>query len=79
MGLKDVKEILAEMLGTVPQGFNNKNSVEYGHIALMYDQFVISAVGGTPTCPAAYAGLFDRGTKPSEWSGNAPSYENVRE
>ncbi|SEN74988.1 DinB family protein [Lihuaxuella thermophila] len=67
--LETVSETAADQQ---PAGFNNTIRWNTGHILTVTDRFF-----GLNMLPENYKELFWAGTKPADWTGNAPSLETL--
>lgn len=61
----------------VPAGFSNHLHWQLGHIIAVADRVVNGLSGRQPVLPSAYATYFAPGTKPAEWSGEPPAWEEL--
>ncbi|WP_017812221.1 DinB family protein [Paenibacillus shenyangensis] len=62
---------------TVPQGFNNNLHWQIGHIVTVTDGIVYGFAGKEPKLPKAYSEFFGPGTKPAEWNGEPPAWDEI--
>ncbi|WP_037288118.1 DinB family protein [Saccharibacillus sacchari] len=75
--LKYVEGISEEARTVVPAGFSNHLHWQLGHIVAVADRVVNGLSGRRSVLPAAYATYFAPGTKPAEWEGEPPAWEEL--
>lgn len=61
----------------VPEGFANHLHWQLGHIVAVADRVVNGLSGRQPVLPSAYATYFAPGTKPAEWEGEPPAWDEL--
>ncbi|MGO4109730.1 DinB family protein [Paenibacillus sp. YAF4_2] len=61
------------------KGFNNTIRWNVGHIVYWMDKYSTLSFGLPSVIPPHYASLFGSGTKPTEWTINPPSKEELTE
>nr|QRZ16308.1 DinB family protein [Virgibacillus sp. AGTR] len=67
-----VKQLDKEIMDIQPKGFNNTIRWHIGHILVTAESLLFGYPKQSTNIPVSYQGLFATGTKPSEWSENAP-------
>lgn len=72
--LEDVTEAEAVI---VANGYNNSILWNAGHLAVVAEQFLIIGTGQSWGLPQDYRTLFNRGTKPADWTIPAPTLADV--
>ncbi|CAM3465836.1 MULTISPECIES: DinB family protein [Saccharibacillus] len=77
--LKYAESASEESRSTIPEGFSNNLHWNLGHILAVSDRVVNGLSGREPVLPAAYATYFAPGTRPSEWQGEPPAWDELIE
>ncbi|NGZ74739.1 DinB family protein [Saccharibacillus alkalitolerans] len=77
--LKYAENVSEEARTVVPEGFNNNLHWQLGHIITVSDRVVNGLSGRQPLLPAAYTTFFAPGTKPADWQGEPPAWEELIE
>lgn len=75
--LQQVEGCPKAKLAVTPDGFNNSVLWHLGHIVQITERVVFGMTGEPQTLPASYAALFEKGTKPADWTGDVPSGETI--
>lgn len=75
--LHQVQAIPEELFDIYPQAFSNTIRWNVGHIIVSLDSLFSRAFPFSSNLPEGYAGLFKRGTKPSDWSITPPAKEEL--
>ncbi|WP_216831471.1 DinB family protein [Alkalihalobacterium elongatum] len=66
-------------LDAIPEGFNNSIRWNAGHVLVIAESVLRHSEHYEPVLPSLYKKLFDMGTKPSEWTEEAPSVAEIVE
>lgn len=77
--LKNIEGITAEQASVQPKGFNNNIHWNIGHVLTVTEQFMMGFPKKSNHLPANYIELFGNGTRPSEWTGDVPSIDVLRD
>ncbi|WP_172193655.1 DinB family protein [Saccharibacillus qingshengii] len=77
--LKYAESVSKEARTVIPQGFNNHLYWNLGHILAVSDRVVYGLSGREPVLPSAYATFFAPGTRPSDWQGEPPAWDELIE
>lgn len=77
MALYHIQAIPEELYDVQPPQFNNTIRWHVGHMLLTLNYFVSMAVPFEFKVPESYVGLFNTGTKPSEWSTTPPTKDEL--
>ncbi|MBT2683883.1 DinB family protein [Bacillus sp. ISL-37] len=77
--LKNIEVITAEQAIVQPEGFNNNIHWHIGHVLTVTEQFMMGFPKKSNHLPANYIELFGNGTRPSEWTGDVPSVDVLRD
>ncbi|MCM3574320.1 DinB family protein [Mesobacillus subterraneus] len=77
--LKNIETITAEQVSVQPEGFNNNIHWHIGHVLTVTEQFMMGFPKKSSHLPANYIELFGNGTRPSEWTGDVPSVDVLRD
>ncbi|MBT2643223.1 DinB family protein [Bacillus sp. ISL-41] len=77
--LKTIEGITAEQASVQPEGFNNNIHWHIGHVLTVTEQFMMGFPKKSSHLPASYIELFGNGTRPSEWTGDVPSVDVLRD
>lgn len=75
--LKYLEGISEETRTIVPEGFSNHLHWQLGHVITVADRVVNGLSGRRPVLPEAYAAYFAPGSKPAEWDGEPPAWEEL--
>lgn len=75
--LKQLDALSAEKRDIVPTGFNNNIHWQLGHIVTMAERIVYGFAGKEATLPPGYPLFFATGTRPSEWIGEPPTWDEI--
>lgn len=70
-------ELTPEQRSLVPNGFNNNIHWQLGHVIVIADAIVLGFAGHTSQIPAEYRTFFGPGTKPADWTTEAPAWEEL--
>lgn len=76
---KTIEAIAAEQASVQPEGFNNNIHWNIGHVLTVTEQFMMGFPKKSSHLPANYIELFGNGTRPSEWTGDVPSVDVLRD
>ncbi|MDO7907505.1 DinB family protein [Paenibacillus sp. JX-17] len=75
--LKAAESLTEEQRTMVPAGFNNSIHWQLGHVVAVAES-ILYGFGGQPSeLPKEYAAFFGPGTKPADWTGQPPAWEDV--
>ncbi|MFJ7745606.1 DinB family protein [Peribacillus sp. NPDC097295] len=74
--IKEIDELSPEFMDIQPTGFNNTIHWHLGHVLCVADKFLF---GKSSNLPENYGQLFGYGSKPSDWTGNVPSTETLKQ
>lgn len=77
--LKYLESVPEDARTIVPPGFSNNLHWQLGHILTVSDRVVNGLSGRQPVLPEAYATYFAPGTKPADWQGEPPAWEELIE
>lgn len=72
--LKDVED---EALDVQPAAFNNTIRWHVGHLLVTMEKFLFMYPKKDPKIPVEYADFFGSGTKPSDWTEEPPTIEEL--
>ncbi len=75
--LKHLDRIPTEQLTVIPEDFNNNIYWQFGHIVMVADSILYGLSGQTCKLPQTYATFFAPNTRPSDWHGEPPAWEDV--
>ncbi|MFY0542585.1 DinB family protein [Brevibacillus sp. H7] len=75
--LKKLETCPEDKRTVIPAGFNNHLHWQIGHILFVTDGLIYGLSGNEMRLPASYRTFFGNKTKPSEWTGEAPSWEEI--
>ncbi|MDO3412295.1 DinB family protein [Saccharibacillus sp. CPCC 101409] len=75
--LKILEDVPENARGIVPDRFNNNLHWQVGHIVTVADRVVNGLSGRTPVFPQEYPAFFAPGTKPADWQGEAPAWDEL--
>jgi len=75
--LEEIEGIEDHVLDAQPAGFNNTIHWHIGHVLTTTEQFMFGYPHQSKNLPENYIGLFGYGTKPSDWSGEVPTLEEL--
>jgi uncharacterized damage-inducible protein DinB len=75
--LKQVGDCPLDKRYVVPTGFNNNILWQLGHIVTETDGLITRLSGEKQTLSAEYKTFFVNGTKPSEWNGEPPPWDEI--
>lgn len=70
-------ELTPEQRSIVPTGFNNNIYWQLGHIMVVTDMILFGFSGKSGEVPAEYKTFFGPGTKPADWTTEAPAWEEL--
>lgn len=70
-------ELTPEQRSIVPVGFNNNIHWQLGHVIFIADAIVFGFAGKNAQVPAEYRTFFGPGTKPADWTTEAPAWEEL--
>lgn len=70
-------ELTPEQRSIVPVGFNNNIHWQLGHVIFIADVIVLGFAGHASQVPAEYKTFFGPGTKPADWTTEAPAWEEL--
>lgn len=76
--LNEMSNLSEEDANSIPNGFHNNIRWNLGHIYNAAGGLLSRFTGENTEVPEHYPKFFDRGTKPSDWKGNAPSLSELR-
>ena len=77
--LKNIEGVSVEQASVQPEGFNNTIHWNIGHVLTVTEQFMMGYPKKSNHLPANYIELFGKGTRPSEWTGDVPSIDVLRD
>ncbi|WP_409301039.1 DinB family protein [Peribacillus sp. SCS-155] len=77
--LNCVENITEEEATIVPEGFNNNIKWNLGHIYVDQFLWIQHLTKEKIELPEGFLELFNYGTKPSDWSGNVPSLDQLKQ
>lgn len=75
--LSKIDSLDKEKVDVQPGGFNNTIHWHIGHVLTVTEQFLFGFPKTTEHISANYKDLFGAGTKPSDWTGNIPSIDEL--
>ncbi|OWA37581.1 hypothetical protein B9G55_05890 [Saccharibacillus sp. O16] len=75
--LKYLEGVPEEARQVIPAGFSNHLHWQLGHILAVADRVVNGLSGRQPVLSAAYATYFAPGTRPADWTGEPPAWEEL--
>ncbi|GGO01642.1 DinB family protein [Saccharibacillus kuerlensis] len=75
--LKYLEDVPEEARKTIPEGFNNNLHWQLGHILAISDRVVNTFSGRELVFPETYAVYFAARTKPAEWQGEPPAWDEL--
>ncbi|MBB5174149.1 DinB family protein [Texcoconibacillus texcoconensis] len=76
--LKAIEDVTEEQADQVPTGFSNSIRWNLGHIAFVQEYFLFHATNEATDLPQTYATLFGPGTKPTDWTEEPPSLDELK-
>jgi uncharacterized damage-inducible protein DinB len=74
--LREIEGVNPEFMDVQPAGFNNTIHWHLGHVLTAAEKFLLNS---NSNLPAHYSQLFGYGSKPSEWTGDVPSVEVLKQ
>lgn len=77
--LHQVQSIPEELFDAQPPQFTNTIRWNVGHIVFCLESFLSLGFPDTSRLPESYAALFNTGTKPSDWTAEPPTKEELVE
>lgn len=77
MAFHQIQSIPEELFDIQPASFNNTIRWHVGHILVTLNYFLSISVSHQFKLPESYVGLFNTGTKPSEWTVTPPTKEEL--
>lgn len=75
--LKQLEALPAEKRSVVPPGFNNNIHWQLGHIVTLAERILYGFSGKEGQLSANYPLFFASGTRPSEWIGEPPAWDEI--
>ncbi|MDQ0412838.1 DinB family protein [Mesobacillus stamsii] len=75
--LQEIEGLNREQVSFQPEGFNNNIHWNTGHVLTVTEQFMMGYPEKSNHLPGSYIELFGNGTRPSDWTGNVPSVEEL--
>ncbi|MFB5267852.1 DinB family protein [Paenibacillus enshidis] len=75
--LKQLETLPEAKRNVVPQGFNNSIHWQLGHVVTLADGIIYGIAGKPIPLPESYTVFFWPGTKPADWIGEPPSWEEL--
>lgn len=75
--LNNLQKLEKEHADIQPTGFSNTLRWNYAHILTAYEGLVFQLTGKASKLDPKYMELFSQGTRPSEWTIEAPSLEEI--
>ncbi|UOF89466.1 DinB family protein [Fodinisporobacter ferrooxydans] len=75
--LRMVQSIPEDVIDIQPAGFNNTIRWNVGHILVVAEYYVLGKTGHEAQLPKEYVTFFGNGTKPSDWTGEPPSFATL--
>ncbi|WP_243387180.1 DinB family protein [Bacillus kexueae] len=76
--LHNLNDVSEEMAQEIPDGFPHHLLWQAGHVYVSLEQIVFHFSGEPVNIPEGYAELFQKGTRPSEWTKEPPSLEEIK-
>lgn len=76
--LKEIEGLSPEFMDIQPTGFNNTIHWHLGHVLSAAEKFLLDSPKSS-TLPENYGQLFGYGSKPSDWTGDVPSTETLKQ
>ncbi|WP_110928991.1 DinB family protein [Bacillus massiliglaciei] len=76
--LQELADISAEEADVQPEGFNNTIHWHIGHVLTTAEKFLLG-FPYTGNLPAEYEKLFGYGSKPSDWTDDVPSMNELKD
>lgn len=76
--IKRIQNINPEIVDIQPKGFNNNIHWMTGHVLTAAEKFMFGFTNQS-VLPANYGELFGNGTKPGDWSGDVPPFNQLIE
>lgn len=73
--IEDLEEMI---LNKIPTGFSNHLRWQLGHIYTVQERLAFAYAKEPLLLPDGYLEWFGNGTKPSEWTGEPPSLDDLR-
>jgi len=77
--LSFVKVIHTDLIDIIPEGFNNNIRWNLGHVLVTWDEGIYNSLSMKRVLPKDYDSFFKRGSKPSEWEKQPPSFDEITE
>lgn len=77
MALQKIQSIPEDLFDIQPAQFNNTIRWHVGHIIVSLNHFLSMSVPYSYELPESYVGLFNTGTKPSDWSEAPPTKDEL--
>jgi uncharacterized damage-inducible protein DinB len=77
--LKLLEATTEEQANKVPEGFNNNIRWNLGHIYVSLDNLMYSYLGEQHDISDDYFNLFHFNTSPSDWNGDVPTLDELKE
>ncbi|WP_158095107.1 DinB family protein [Gottfriedia luciferensis] len=75
--LRILNSVSKEVVDKIPKGFNNNIRWNAGHILGAYEQLLYANTGDENRLSKEIIDFFKGGTKPSDWQGEPPSFEEI--
>ncbi|MGE7601927.1 DinB family protein [Peribacillus sp. NPDC097675] len=76
--LKEIEGLSPEFTDIQPTGFNNTIHWHLGHVLTVAEKFLFGSPKSN-NLPDNYGQLFGYGSKPSDWTGDVPSIETLKQ
>ncbi|MCQ4085413.1 DinB family protein [Saccharibacillus sp. JS10] len=75
--LKYLEGVSEEARTQMPAGYSNNLHWQLGHILTVADRVVNGLSGRQPVYPDTYTTFFGPGTKPADWQGEPPAWDEL--
>jgi hypothetical protein len=75
--IKIVGAVSKDQTDVQPDGFNNTIHWHTGHVLTVTEQTMFGFPHATTHLPTNYKELFGNGTKPTDWTGNVPTMDEL--
>lgn len=77
--LKEMEGLSKEQADQKPEGFNNTIRWNLGHICVVQNILLSKFGGKNIETPSHYLELFAPGTKPTDWKGEVPTLDELKQ
>ncbi|GGA45224.1 DinB family protein [Paenibacillus physcomitrellae] len=75
--VKLLDNVAVEQRTVIPEGFNNNLHWQIGHIVTVAERLAYSLRGEPSELPGEYMQFFNTGTRPADWNGEPPAWEDI--